>query len=204
MVVDKKLFDTITVDINILSKVDVKDSGVINNSAFKNGTVDLRYSVNRENLIEELGREANKLVQILRHFNTVDTNIGHVTKDMLSPVFGLKTTFRVLKPNEFTLTRLGVGTSSDEILAAIFVKINPEAHMVEVTLLLGESVSIESFSLISGVNFDDINTTVALAWNEETIWDNDGTLSFEHIIRNNLNFIGPLEARSIKLENISI
>jgi len=204
VVVHKELFSTITVDVNILSKVDIKDSRVINNTAGNERTINGRDSVDRKDLIEELSTENDDLVLVLGHFDHIDTNISHVTKNVLSPVFGLKTTFGVFEPEEFTLTSLGVGASSKEILAAITVKINPETHVMEVALLLGESVSVEGVGLIIGIDLNNVNTTVALAWDEETIGNDDGTLAREHIGGNNLDFVGPFKARSVELENVSI
>mmetsp|Transcript_44470 Transcript_44470/g.60321 ORF Transcript_44470/g.60321 Transcript_44470/m.60321 type:complete len:258 (-) Transcript_44470:349-1122(-) len=181
VIVNKKFFGTVTVDISVLSKVHIKNGRIINNTGRNKGTINSGNSGNREDLVEEFGTEDNNFVLVLAHLNHINTYISHVTDNVFSPVFGLKTTFWVFEPKEFTLTGLGVGTSSQEIFTTITVEINPETHVVIEALLLGESVSVYSLSNIVGVNLNNVDTTIALTWYEETIRYNNGALTFEDI-----------------------
>jgi hypothetical protein len=63
---------------------------------------------------------------------------------MLGPGCFGETFSRVFEPDEFTVSGLSVGPRSDEVLSAVTVHIDPVAHVVKVSRLLGADLESAS------------------------------------------------------------
>lgn len=116
----------------------------------------------------------------------------------------VETSLGVFQPEELTLSGLGIGACSDEILAAITIEIDPEAHVIEIAcLLLGNLDSLNSPGQVSSVHTDDVDSTVLLAWYKETVGNDNGTLA-EDVLGHGLDVVGPFELGSVELYGLQI
>ena len=158
-----------------------------------------------QGFIEELSGENDDLVFVFRESLNLDGNIGDVAEDVLHPGFvRVEATLGVLEPEELTFASFHVRASSDEILTSISVEIDPVAHMIEVVVLLGSDLfGLNSLGEIVGVHADDVNATVFLGGHEETVRDDDGALT-EDILGDDLDVVGPLEARGIQFHGLEL
>lgn len=119
---------------------------------------------------------------------------------MLNPRIGRgKAALRVLVPNKLATIRFGVRHGGDEILAAIFVHVDPVSHMVEVAIgVASHGLSFSRFSYISLIHGDQIKTSVGMSGHKEAVGDDNGAFGVgEHIIRDDLNIVRPLERADV-------
>jgi len=207
MVVDHKLSVSIGVKIDHGNVVSAEDEGVIDSLLLDKGTIHSRDTHHADGLIEEVGSEDDDLVLVFGKSSNFDTDISTVAKNVLCPgLSGVKAFLGVFEPEKLSITCFSIGTSSDEILAAISIEINPVSHVIEVfdlVNLLGDSNSLNSLGKIFGVHANDVHATVTFAWNEETIGHKDSALT-ENIKGDGLDVVWPFKVGGIKLDSLEI
>lgn len=154
-----------------------------------------------------MGSEDDDLVLVFGKSSNFNTDISTVAKNVFCPwLCGVKAFSGVFEPDKLSLSCDSIGTSSDKILAAISIEVNPVSHVIEVVNtgnLLGDSNRLYSLGKVFGVHANDVHATVLMAWNEETIGHEDSSLT-EDIKVNGLDVVGPLKVGGIKLDSLEI
>lgn len=109
----------------------------------------------------------------------------------------------MLVPNKLSSIRFGVRHGGDEILAAIFVHVDPVSHMIEVAIgVAGHGLSFSRFSYISLIHGDQIKTSIGMSGHKEAVGNDNGALGAgEHIIGDDLNIVRPLESADVRYFN---
>jgi len=109
----------------------------------------------------------------------------------------------VLVPDKLASIRFGVRLGGDEILAAVLVHVDPVSHMVKVAIgVAGHGLSFSRLSHISLIHGDQVKTSIGMSRYKEPVGDNNGTLGAgEHIIRDDLNIVRPLESADVRYFN---
>jgi len=74
---------------------------------------------------------------------------------------------------------------------------------MEEPLFLTESVFANGLCNIGLVHFEDVDTTVGMSWDEESVGNNKAVASVENVIRDSRNFIWPFERCMFDLMSFS-
>lgn len=211
VVVDEELILSVVVEGDIGDVVSAEDVGVIDDNTLNKRTVLGRDSVHADLLVEELSGKDDNFVLVSWDIDDLDADIGDISEAVLNPGYsGIETLGGMLEPKEFTLASLGVGASSDKVLTSISVEVDPVAHVIEVTLLVGVNLDGRVHSgEVSLVHAHHVEATIVVAWHKEAVGHHDGTLA-EDIIGDDLDIVGPhelevmLQLLGIELANITI
>jgi hypothetical protein len=200
VVVDHEFHNSVIVKISVSNGIGWEDVHSIDVSLGDEGSINSWHTIEADSLVKELSSEDNNFVLVvLEALDNLDTDIGTRCNNMFGPGSIGQTLLGVLEPDELTTLQLGVGASSKEIFSSITVHVNPFTHMVEVTVLLGANlISTSSLGNISVVNCDDINATIVLTRDKETI-RNDNCVLSENIMRYNFDVVGPFKLGGVKL-----
>ena len=72
--------------------------------------------------------------------------------------------------------------------------------MVEVVVLLGSDLDgVSGLGQVLAIHAHDVDTTIFLAWHQESIGHNNCSLS-KHVLGNDLDVVGPLELGGVELD----
>lgn len=200
VVVHNELFSSISVQISQLSAVSI-ESSVINNTAIDKGSIGERNSVDTEKLVEELSGKDDDFAGILIKVVSLNADIRTRGNDVLSPLRSAVQTFSwVLEPDQLTLTGRRVALSREEVLPAVSIEIQPESHVVIVTIsVVSHGHSLHSFCDVRGIHDHKVDASVSLSgWDEAIGYDNDALV--EDILRDCFGEVWPREIWGVELD----